>query len=62
MLRESVEAIKISIRPEVKPVRLSEQIVMASNNHYKVEQIALSSDCGNEGHATTVTTSEQRKQ
>ena len=57
MLRESVEAIKISIRPEAKPVRLSEQIVMASNNHYKVEQVAQSSDCGNESNATTVNAS-----
>ena len=58
-LRESVEAIKISIQLEAKPARLSQQIVMASNNHYKVEQIALSGDCGNESHATTVGTSEQ---
>ena len=59
MLGANRDAIKISIQPEAKPVRLSQQIVMASNNHYKVEQIAQSSDCGNESHATTVNTSEQ---
>jgi hypothetical protein len=58
-LSASEEASKISIQPEAKPARLLQQIVMASNNHYKVEQIAQSSDCGNESHATTVNTSEQ---